>query len=292
MQTPGLYATFLLWLLAELFERLPEVGDLGQAASWSSSSTRPTCCSTTRRRPWSRRSSRSCGSSAPRASASTSSPRTRSTSPTTVLGQLGNRVQHALRAFTPARPEGGQGRRRDLPRRTPSSTSRRPSPSSASARRWSRSSTRRAARRSSSGPSSCRRTAASAPISAAGARRRSSSGSLVCRPLREGRRPRIGLRDAQGPGPAGRRTAQAAQAQAQAEAQARPARPTAIRRRRAGRPGPIPTIPRPRRGVPAGRSRDTLMEAMAKSAARSVGGRPRPPDPPRRPGLDPRRQAG
>ena len=27
MQTPKLYATFLLWLLAELFERLPEVGD-------------------------------------------------------------------------------------------------------------------------------------------------------------------------------------------------------------------------------------------------------------------------
>ena len=28
MQTPKAYATFLLWLLAELFERLPEVGDL------------------------------------------------------------------------------------------------------------------------------------------------------------------------------------------------------------------------------------------------------------------------
>src|SRR5262249_58766892 len=28
MNTPRLYATFLLWLLAELFERLPEVGDL------------------------------------------------------------------------------------------------------------------------------------------------------------------------------------------------------------------------------------------------------------------------
>ncbi|MEO8605883.1 MAG: helicase HerA-like domain-containing protein, partial [bacterium] len=28
MQTPALYATFLLWLLAELFERLPEVGDV------------------------------------------------------------------------------------------------------------------------------------------------------------------------------------------------------------------------------------------------------------------------
>ena len=28
MQSPRLYATFLLWLLSELFESLPEVGDL------------------------------------------------------------------------------------------------------------------------------------------------------------------------------------------------------------------------------------------------------------------------
>ena len=27
MAAPGLYATFLLWLLSELFEELPEVGD-------------------------------------------------------------------------------------------------------------------------------------------------------------------------------------------------------------------------------------------------------------------------
>jgi DNA helicase HerA-like ATPase len=27
MNTPRLYATFLLWLLSELFEQLPEVGD-------------------------------------------------------------------------------------------------------------------------------------------------------------------------------------------------------------------------------------------------------------------------
>jgi DNA helicase HerA-like ATPase len=28
MNTPRLYATFLLWMLSELFEKLPEVGDL------------------------------------------------------------------------------------------------------------------------------------------------------------------------------------------------------------------------------------------------------------------------
>ena len=31
MNSPKLYSTFLLWLLSELFEHLPEVGDLGQA---------------------------------------------------------------------------------------------------------------------------------------------------------------------------------------------------------------------------------------------------------------------
>ncbi|CAM5193374.1 hypothetical protein OURE66S_01365 [Oligella ureolytica] len=29
MQSPRLYGVFLLWLLAELYENLPEVGDLG-----------------------------------------------------------------------------------------------------------------------------------------------------------------------------------------------------------------------------------------------------------------------
>ena len=28
MTTPRLYATFLLWMLSELFKKLPEVGDL------------------------------------------------------------------------------------------------------------------------------------------------------------------------------------------------------------------------------------------------------------------------
>jgi DNA helicase HerA-like ATPase len=28
MNTPKLYATFLLWMLSELFEQLPEVGDM------------------------------------------------------------------------------------------------------------------------------------------------------------------------------------------------------------------------------------------------------------------------
>jgi DNA double-strand break repair helicase HerA and related ATPase len=59
MTTPRLYATFLLWMLSELFRKLPEVGDL----------TRRICCSTGHRRPSWIRSSGSRGSFAPRASA-------------------------------------------------------------------------------------------------------------------------------------------------------------------------------------------------------------------------------
>jgi DNA helicase HerA-like ATPase len=60
MQSPKLYATFLLWLLSELFEELPEVGDPTSRGS-SSSSTKRICCSRTRRPRCRRRSSRSCG---------------------------------------------------------------------------------------------------------------------------------------------------------------------------------------------------------------------------------------
>ena len=74
-----------------------------------SSSTRRTCCSPTRRRPSSRRSTRPCGSSGPRASASSSCTQTPKDVPADVLAQLGNRVQHALRAFTPDDAEGAAG---------------------------------------------------------------------------------------------------------------------------------------------------------------------------------------
>ncbi len=44
-QSSRLYACFLLWLLSELFEQLPEVG-IRTSRCWCSSSTRRTCCST------------------------------------------------------------------------------------------------------------------------------------------------------------------------------------------------------------------------------------------------------
>ena len=50
MNSPRLYATFLLWMLSELFETLPEVGTWTNP-SWCSSSTKPTCCSRMPRLP-------------------------------------------------------------------------------------------------------------------------------------------------------------------------------------------------------------------------------------------------
>jgi hypothetical protein len=69
--------------------------------------------------------------------------------PDDVLGQLGNRVQHALRAFTPKGPEGGARRGPDLPPESGPGHRGRPSPRWASARRWPRPSTTTAS------PASC-----------------------------------------------------------------------------------------------------------------------------------------
>jgi hypothetical protein len=69
--------------------------------SWSSSSTRRTCCSTMRRRPCWRKIEqvvRLIRSKGVGVYFVTQNPLD---IPDTVLGQLGNRVQHALRAFTP-----------------------------------------------------------------------------------------------------------------------------------------------------------------------------------------------
>ena len=58
--------------------------------------------------------------------------------PADVLGQLGHRVQHALRAFTPDDEKALQGGGAHVPEDRRSTTSRRRSRRSASARRWSR----------------------------------------------------------------------------------------------------------------------------------------------------------
>ena len=113
MDRPRLYSTFVLWMLAQLYEPAARGRRPGPSPPSRSSSTRRTCCSTTRpRRSWTR-------SSGPRGSIRskgvgvyfvTQAP---TDVPSPVLSQLGNRIQHALRAFTPddtamrcARPPG------------------------------------------------------------------------------------------------------------------------------------------------------------------------------------------
>lgn len=100
MQTPRVYATLLLWLLAELFEELPEVGDLEKP-----------------KLVFFFDEAHLLFKDAPKALVDTVEQVVRLIRskgvgvffvsqnpldiPDVVLGQLGNRIQHALRAFTP-----------------------------------------------------------------------------------------------------------------------------------------------------------------------------------------------
>lgn len=100
MPRPRLYATFLLWLLAELFEQLPEVGDADKPklvfffdeAHLLFESAPPVLLEKIEQVV---RLIRSKGVGVYFV---TQNPLD---VPESVLGQLGNRVQHALRAFTP-----------------------------------------------------------------------------------------------------------------------------------------------------------------------------------------------
>ncbi|MBU0753022.1 MAG: DUF853 domain-containing protein [Gammaproteobacteria bacterium] len=100
MHSPKLYSTFLLWLLAELFEQLPEAGDLDKPklvfffdeAHLLFSEAPPALLEKVEQVV---RLIRSKGVGVYFV---TQNPLD---VPDKVLGQLGNRVQHALRAFTP-----------------------------------------------------------------------------------------------------------------------------------------------------------------------------------------------
>lgn len=97
---PRLYSTFLLWLLSELFEQLPEVGDLDQPklvfffdeAHLLFDDAPPAL---QQRVEQVVRLIRSKGVGVYFCSQNPDDV------PANILGQLGNRVQHALRAFTP-----------------------------------------------------------------------------------------------------------------------------------------------------------------------------------------------
>ncbi len=100
MRAPKLYATFLLWLLSELFEELPEVGDPEKPKlvfvfdeAHLLFADAPKALADKIERVVRLIRSKGIG-----VYFVTQSP---SDVPPAVLGQLGNRVQHALRAFTP-----------------------------------------------------------------------------------------------------------------------------------------------------------------------------------------------
>ncbi len=100
MQSPRLYATFLLWLMSELFEEMPEVGDLEKPKlvfffdeAHLLFNDAPKALLTRIEQVVRLIRSKGVG-----VYFVTQNPLD---VPETVLAQLGNRVQHALRAFTP-----------------------------------------------------------------------------------------------------------------------------------------------------------------------------------------------
>src|SRR5215813_9139677 len=105
MKTPRLYATFLLWLLAQLFDKLPEVGDpdkpklvffFDEAHLLFSEAPKALLEQV-------ERVTRLIRSKGVGVYYVTQNPRD---VPNAVSAQLGNRVQHALRAFTPVEQKG------------------------------------------------------------------------------------------------------------------------------------------------------------------------------------------
>ncbi len=100
MQSPKLYATFLLWILSELYENLPEVGDLDKPKlvfffdeAHMLFNDAPQVLTDKVEQVVRLVRSKGVG-----VFFLTQSP---ADIPEKILGQLGNRVQHALRAFTP-----------------------------------------------------------------------------------------------------------------------------------------------------------------------------------------------
>jgi DNA helicase HerA-like ATPase len=99
-RSPKLYATFLLWLLSEIFEQLPEVGDLDRPklVFFFDEAHLLFADAPDALRDKIEQVVRLIRSKGVGVYFVTQNP---TDLPDTVLGQLGNRVQHALRAFTP-----------------------------------------------------------------------------------------------------------------------------------------------------------------------------------------------
>ena len=134
MQAPRLYAIFLLWLLGDLYEKLPEVGDMEQPKlvfffdeAHLLFTDAPQALLTKIEQVVRLVRSKGVG-----VYFVTQNPLD---IPDTVLGQLGNRVQHALRAFTPRDQKAVKTAAQTM-RPNPGWISRPPSPNWASARPW------------------------------------------------------------------------------------------------------------------------------------------------------------
>jgi DNA helicase HerA-like ATPase len=100
MQTPKIYAPFLLWMLAELFEKLPEVGDLEKPKLVFFFDEAHLLFNDIPRALEEKieQVARLIRSKGVGIYFVTQNPLD---VPDAILGQLGNRIQHALRAFTP-----------------------------------------------------------------------------------------------------------------------------------------------------------------------------------------------
>jgi uncharacterized protein len=191
IQSPRLYATFLLWLLAELFEELPEIGDPEKPRlvfffDEAHLLFRDAPKALLEKVEQVVRLIRSKGVGIYFV---TQNP---ADIPDTVLAQLGNRFQHALRAYTPAEQKGLRA----------AASSFRPHPGSGRGRGPGLGAGRE-------GRALCHRPGAdpAARLAAGpghgGRARRGDRRQPGARPLRHGEGPRVGLRAAQGPGRAG-----------------------------------------------------------------------------------------
>ena len=261
MMNPRLYATFLLWLLSELFEELPEVGDpdkpklvffFDEAHLLFNDAPKALLEQV-------EQVVRLIRSKGVGVYFVTQNPLD---VPETVLAQLGNRVQHALRAYTP---------REQKAVKTAAETFR-PNPEFDSATRDHGARHRRGAGLDAGGKGVPSMVAAHADPPAVVAPRPDDAGRAPGadrrepgrRPVRRGRRPRIGLRDA---AEKGQRKAQDAEAAGAAGRQRRLALDDSGLRRRRSAPQPGGR----RAPAPRPSNRQTVAEAAIKSVVRSVG---------------------
>ena len=272
MMNPRLYATFLLWLMSELFEELPEVGDpdkpklvffFDEAHLLFDEAPKVLIDRV-------EQVVRLIRSKGVGVYFVTQNPLD---IPETVLAQLGNRVQHALRAYTP---------REQKAVRTAADTFR-PNPDFDCADRDHPARHRRGAGLDAGGQGRAVHGAADADPAAivaawpdhAGRAPQADRREPGRRPVRPDHRPRIGLRDAaeEGQGRAGGRRAGSSRPTAAARAGPFRASAMTIRRRSTsgGRRAPAPGRPTARRW-PKPRSSRWCVRSARRSAARSCAG--------------------